>query len=51
MSVDEELEVEVLSYLGQGEDLAETLSLTEVDERGFGALCKASPFASWQSGA
>lgn len=40
LSADEELEVEVLNYLGQGEDLAETLSLTEVDERGFGTLCK-----------
>lgn len=44
MSVDEELEVEVLNYLGQGEDLAETLSLTEVDERGFGTLCKKGSF-------
>lgn len=40
LSADEEIEVEVLNYLGQGEDLSETLSLTEVDERGFGTLCK-----------
>jgi len=44
MSADEELEVEVLNYLGQGEDLAETLSCTEVDERGFSTLCKKGSF-------
>ena len=41
---DEEIEVEVLGYLGQGEDLAETLCRTEVDERGFGTLCKKGSF-------
>lgn len=44
VSVDEEMEVEVLGYLGQGEDLAETLRRTEVDERGLGTLCKKSSF-------
>ena len=43
-SKDEEMEVEVLGYLGHGEDLAETLRRTEVDERGFGTLCKKSSF-------
>jgi dihydropteroate synthase len=41
---DEELEVEVLGYLGQGEDLAETLRRTEVDDRGFATLCKKGSF-------
>jgi dihydropteroate synthase len=41
---DEEIEVEVLGYLGQGEDMAENLRRTEVDERGFGTLCKKSSF-------
>ena len=44
LSADEEMEVEVLGYLGQGEDLAETLRRTEVDERGMGTLCKKSSF-------
>ncbi len=44
VSVDEEMEVEVLGYLGQGEDLAETLRRTEVDERGLSTLCKKSSF-------
>ncbi len=41
---DEEMEVEVLGYLGQGEDMAENLRRTEVDERGYGTLCKKSSF-------
>jgi dihydropteroate synthase len=41
---DEEMEVEVLGYLGQGEDMAENLRRTEVDERGYGSLCKKSSF-------
>ena len=41
---DEEMEVEVLGYLGQGEDLAETLRRTEVDERGLRTLCKKGSF-------
>ena len=41
---DEELEVEVLGYLGQGEDMAENLRRTEVDERGVRTLCKKSSF-------
>ncbi|MCX6677619.1 MAG: dihydropteroate synthase [Methanothrix sp.] len=44
LSADEEMEVEVLGYLGQGEDLAETLRRTEVDERGLSTLCKKSSF-------
>ena len=44
LSADEEIEVEVLDYLGQGEDLAETLKRTEVDERGLRTLCKKSSF-------
>lgn len=44
LSADEEMEVEVLGYLGQGEDLAETLRRTEVDERGLATLCKKSSF-------
>jgi len=44
VSLDEEMEVEVLGYLGQGEDLAETLRRTEVDERGLSTLCKKSSF-------
>ncbi len=43
-SADEEMEVEVLGYLGQGEDMAENLRRTEVDERGYGTLCKKSAF-------
>ncbi len=43
-SGDEEMEVEVLGCLGHGEDLAETLRRTQVDERGFGTLCKKSTF-------
>ena len=34
----------MLGYLGQGEDMAENLRRTEVDERGFGTLCKKSSF-------
>lgn len=41
---DEEMEVEVLGYLGQGEDMAEILRRTEVDERGYSTLCKKSSF-------
>jgi dihydropteroate synthase len=41
---DEELDVEVLGYLGQGEDLAETLHRTEVDERGFGVITRKGSF-------
>lgn len=41
---DEEMDVEVLGYLGQGEDLAETLRRTEVDERGFETLCRKGSF-------
>lgn len=44
ISADEELEAEVLGYLGQGEDLAEILRKAEVDERGFAALCKKGSF-------
>ncbi len=44
ISADEEMEVEVLGYLGQGEDMAENLRRTEVDERGYGTLCKKSSF-------
>ncbi|OPY53359.1 MAG: dihydropteroate synthase [Methanosaeta sp. PtaU1.Bin112] len=43
-SADEEMEVEVLGYLGQGEDMAENLRRTDVDERGYAALCKKSSF-------
>ncbi|MDD1754768.1 MAG: dihydropteroate synthase, partial [Methanothrix sp.] len=32
------------AHLGQGEDIAETLRQTEVDERGFGIICKKSSF-------
>lgn len=39
-----ELSAEVLAHLGQGEDIAETLRQTEVDERGFGIICKKSSF-------
>jgi dihydropteroate synthase len=41
---DEDLDVEVLGYLGQGEDLAETLRRTEVDERGFGVITRKGSF-------
>lgn len=44
LSADEEMEVEVLGYLGHGEDMAENLRRTEVDERGYGTLCKKSSF-------
>jgi dihydropteroate synthase len=44
LSADEELVVEVLGHLGQGEDMAENLRRTEVDERGLGPLCKKSSF-------
>ena len=43
-SADDEMEVEVLGYLGQGDDTAEILRRTEVDERGYGTLCKKSSF-------
>lgn len=43
-SADDEMEVEVLGHLGQGEDMAEILRRTEVDERGYGTLCKKSSF-------
>ena len=39
-----ELSAEVLGYLGQGEDVADTLRRTGVDELGFGILCKKSSF-------
>jgi dihydropteroate synthase len=39
-----ELSAEVLGYLGQGEDMTETIRQTEVDERGFGIICKKSSF-------
>jgi dihydropteroate synthase len=41
---DEDLDVEVLGYLGQGEDLTEILRRTEVDERGFGVLSRKGSF-------
>ena len=41
---DEDLHVEVLGYLGQGEDLTEILRRTEVDERGFGVLSRKGSF-------
>ena len=41
---DEDLGVEVLGYLGQGEDLTEILRRTEVDERGFGVLSRKGSF-------
>ena len=41
---EEDLHVEVLGYLGQGEDLTETLRRTEVDERGFGVLSRKGSF-------
>jgi dihydropteroate synthase len=44
VTADGELEVEVLGYLSQGEDLAEALRRIEVDERGFGALCRKGAF-------
>jgi dihydropteroate synthase len=43
-SADGEMEVEVLGYLGQGEDMAENLRRTQVDDRGFGTLCRKSSF-------
>lgn len=43
-SADEDMEVEVLGHLGQGEDMAENLRRTEVDERGYSTLCKKSSF-------
>jgi dihydropteroate synthase len=42
--VDEEIDVEVLGFLGLGEDLAETLKQTDVDERGIGVLCRKGSF-------
>jgi dihydropteroate synthase len=44
LSADEEMEVEVLGYWGLGEDMAETFRWTQVDERGFGTLCKKGSF-------
>ena len=41
---DGEMEVEVLGYLGRGEDLAEVFRSTQVDELGFAALCKKGSF-------
>lgn len=41
---EEDLHVEVLGYLGQGEDLTEILRRTEVDERGFGVLSRKGSF-------
>lgn len=40
----DEINVEVLGYLGQGEDIAETFKRTGVDERGMGILAKKSSF-------
>jgi dihydropteroate synthase len=42
--VDDDLDVEVLGYLGQGEDLTEILRRTEVDERGWGVLSRKGSF-------
>ena len=41
---DDAIDVEVLGYLGQGEDLAQTFRRTQVDESGMGILCKKSSF-------
>lgn len=41
---DEDLDVEVLGYLGQGEDLFEIMQRTEVDERGWGVLSRKGSF-------
>jgi len=41
---DDAIDVEVLGYLGRGEDLAETFRRTQVDESGMGILCKKSSF-------
>jgi dihydropteroate synthase len=41
---DGELEVETLDHMGGGDDLAEILCRTGVDERGFRALCKKGSF-------
>jgi dihydropteroate synthase len=41
---DEDLDVEVLGYLGQGEDLFEIMQRTEVDERGWGVLSRKGCF-------
>ena len=41
---DEDLDVEVLGYLGQGEDLSEIMQRTEVDERGLGVLSRKGSF-------
>lgn len=41
---DEEIMVEVLGYLGHGDDLAQTLRMTGVDEMGFAALCRKGSF-------
>lgn len=41
---DGDLDVEVLGYLGQGEDLFEILRRTEVDERGWGVLSRKGSF-------
>jgi len=41
---DDAIDVEVLGYLGRGEDLAQTFRRTQVDESGMGILCKKSSF-------
>jgi dihydropteroate synthase len=41
---DEDLHVEVLGYLGQGEDLTEILRRTGVDEQGWGVLSRKGSF-------
>jgi dihydropteroate synthase len=41
---DEDLDVEVLGYLGQGEDLFEIMQRTEVDEQGWGVLSRKGSF-------
>jgi dihydropteroate synthase len=41
---DEDLHVEVLGYLGQGDDLTEILRRTGVDEGGFGVLSRKGSF-------
>jgi dihydropteroate synthase len=44
IATDVDLSVEVLGFLGQCEDLSETIKQTEVDERGIGVLCRKGSF-------
>jgi len=44
MAADDAIDVEVLGYLGRGEDLAETFRHTQVDDSGIKILCKKSSF-------